>query len=251
MAIVPTLSPLPSETVRQLRLILERLFREGRQWVRGIGTTDWRRTQYVANSRAARDAVGTVPSVANVVVDIQVLLAYLGESASNESALTHNYIVVKADSKCLDSNGIALLRPVLKTNFDNEPQLNFHVWFHCLSPGTVADHLMVGWRLEAPEGGGSAHDFFHAQPLRRYGPDAAVHGLHSRFPESFPTIPLPATNLVELCLTAVLVACGKDALRALVRGSGDAKVRAAANAYWTKVFGASSPPADVVALSGA
>jgi hypothetical protein len=188
----------------------------------------------------------SAPSVANVVTDVHVLLSYLAKEASAATASTHNYFVVKADSKCLNSSGIALLRPVLKTNFDNKPQLNFHVWFHCLSPGTVNDHLMVGWRLEAPEGGGSAHDFFHAQPLRRYGPDDAVYGLHNRFPDSFPTIPLPATNVVELCLTAVLVACGKDALRVLVRGSGDAAVRAAANAFWTRVFGTSNLPAIVV-----
>lgn len=189
--------------------------------------------------------MGSAPSVGNVVADVHVLLSYLAKEAGAESASAHNYFVVKADSQCLDGNGIALLRPVLKTNFDNKPQMNFHVWFHCLSPGTVDDHLMVGWRLEAPEGGGSAHDFFHAQPLRRYGPDDAVHGLHRRFPENFPTIPLPATNVVELCLTAVLVACGKDTLRALVRGSRDATVRAAAKAFWTRVFGTSNLPAIV------
>ncbi len=249
MATAPTTSPLPSETVQQLRFILDRLFKEGRQWVKGIGTSDWRRARYLGDARAARRAAGAAPSVVNVVADVQALLGYLGKDATSETASMHNYIVVKADSQCLDGNGIALLRPVLKTNFDNQPQLNFHVWFHCLSPGTVDDHLMVGWRLEAPEGGGSTHDFFHAQPLRRYGPDATVHGLHARFPEGFPTIPLPATNVVELCLTAVLVACGKDALRALVRNSGDATVRSAANAFWTKVFGGLNPPPVVVASS--
>jgi len=238
MATVPSGPALPAETVAQIRFILERSFNDGRQWVRGISLSDWRRLRYVGDPRAARRAGGgAAPSVEHVAAEFPPILGYLGKDANAETASTHSYIVVRADSKCLDGNGIALLRPVLKTNFDNHPQLNFHVWFHCLSPGTVDDHLMVGWRLEAPEGGGSTHDFYHAQPLRRYGPQETLHGLHERFPESFPTIPLPASNVVELCLTAILVACGKDALRALVRNSGDAAVRAAANAFWTKVFG--------------
>lgn len=241
MATVPTTSPLPPETVDQLRFILGGLFKEGRQWVKGISTTDWRRTRYFAKTHGIRRAPDAGPSVVNVVADLQSLIGYLGKDATAETALMHNYIVVKADSQCLDGNGIALLRPVLKTNFDNKPQLNFHIWFHCLSPGTADDHLMFGWRLETPEGGGSMHDFFHAQPLRRFGPDGTRHGLHERFPESFPTIPLPASNVVELCLTAVLVACGKHALRALVRSSGDAAVRTAAKDFWTKVFERSTP----------
>ena len=233
---------LPPETVAQIRFILERSFTDGRQWVKGISISDWRRSRYFSETRSARRTAGsTAPSVAHVAAELQPVLGYLGKDATTETASTHSYILVRADSKCLDGNGIALLRPVLKTNFDNQPQLNFHVWFHCLSPGTVDDHLMVGWRLEAPEGGGSTHDFYHAQPLRKYGPEETQHGLHERFPDSFPTIPLPASNVVELCLTAVLVACGKDALRALVRNSGDPTVRAAANAFWTKVFGGSNP----------
>jgi hypothetical protein len=229
---------LPADTVTQIRVILERSFIEGRHWVKGISTTDWRRRRYFGDSRAARRAVGgAAPTVTHVAAEFPPMAGYLGKNASAETAMAHSYILVKADSKCLEGNGIALLRPVLKTNFDNQPQLNFHVWFHCCSPGTDNDHLMVGWRLESPEGGGSTHDFYHAQPLRRYGPEETLHGLHERFPESFPTIPLPASNVVELCLTAVLVACGKDALRTLVRSSGDATVRAAANAFWTKVFG--------------
>jgi hypothetical protein len=239
---------LPAETVAQLRFIFDRVFNDGRQWVKGIGQTDWRRLRYFSDPRTARrSAGGSAPSVTHVAAELAPVLGYLGKDASAETASTHSYIVVRADSKCLDGNGIALLRPVLKTNFDNDPQLNFHIWFHCLSPGTVDDHLMLGWRLEAPEGGGSNHDFYHAQPLRRYGPEETRHGLHERFPESFPTIPLPASTVVELCLTAVLVACGKDALRSLVRNSGDPAVRAAAKAFWTKLFGGSARAiADVV-----
>lgn len=240
---------LAAETVAQLRFILNRLFRDGQQWIRGIATTDWRRMRYV--EVRARRSTGTGPSITNVVTDVQRVLGYLARVASEETGRFHGYVIVKGDNGCLKEGGIALIRPVLKVNFDQEPTVNFHVWFHCMPSGNDNDHLMVGWRLEGPEGGGdsSTHDFFHAQPLRFYGPEDRGHGLHDRFPVRFPTIPLPASNVVELCLTAVLVACGKETLRALVRNSGNAEVRAAANAFWAKVFSKAVPmpvPASLI-----
>jgi hypothetical protein len=225
---------LPPETVTQLKYILEKLFSDGQQWVKGIGTTDWRRVRY--HGTRSRRSAGTGPSVTHIVENINPVLGYLSKGASSETAMTHSYVIVKADNGCLNENGIALLRPLLKSNFNNEPTLNFHVWFHCMPSANANDHLMVGWRLEGPEGGTSAHDFFHAQPLRAYGPEEKGHGLPERFPVRFPTLPLPASNVVELCLTAVLVACGKEALRAFV-GSGNSEVRTAAKAFWKKVFG--------------
>lgn len=247
MATAPSNSALPAETVAQIRYILEKFFNDGRHWVRGIGLTDWRRKHYVRDSRSARGGGDEGPSVAHVASEIWPLLGYIGKDATAETASTHTYMVVRADAKCLEGNGIALLRPVLKTNFDNEPQLNFHIWFHCFSPGIAHGHMMVGWRLEGPEGATSTHDFFHAQPLRKYGPEETLHGLHERFPERFPTIPLPASNVVELCLTAILVACGKEGLRSLV-ASGDATVRSKARAFWAKVFGGANP-ANVGAIA--
>lgn len=221
------------EVVSQLRIIVEKLFSDGQRWVKGIDRADWRRQRYVGDR--ARRAVGSGPSVANVVDWIPPVLGYLEKEASGETASLHNYLIVKPDSQCLDDKGIALLRPVLKRDKDDRPQINFHIWFHVLSPQGSDDHLMLGWRLESPEGDATTHDFFHAQPLRKYGVEEAVHGLHARHPERFPSIPLPASNCVELCLTAVLVACGKEALRDFVRSS-DPAVRAASRGFWDKVF---------------
>lgn len=232
MATTGNAQSLAPETVAQLRYIFKRLFDDGQHWVRNIGVADWRRTRYVS-SRARRSA-STGPSVANLVDDIGLVEGYLTKNASTETGAVQSYVIVKPDSACLKDAGIALLRPVLKTNFSNEPQLNFHVWFHCVHASNTDDHLMVGWRLEAPEGGNS-HDFFHAQPLRDY--DGAGYGLHPRFPVRFPSIPLPASDVVELCLTAVLMACGKEALRGFVTDRRNTQVCAAATAFWAKVFG--------------
>lgn len=236
MATAPTFEALPADTTAQIRFIIERLFKEGQHWINGIDSRDWRRLRYFG-TRARRSAVSG-PSVNQVVDDINPVLGYLSKEASNLTGTVHSYVIVKGDTACLSENGIALLRPVLKTNFDDKPTLNFHIWFHSL-PSGGEDHLIMGWRLEHPEGSGDkiSHDFFHAQPMRKFGPEGTVHGMHHRFPDSFPTIPLPASNAVELCLTAILVACGKEALRTYVRGSSNADVRAAARAYWTKIFG--------------
>ena len=241
MATDPTPQSLPEETTAQLRFIITRLFKEGQHWLTGIDGADWRRSRYVG-ARARRSA-RTGPSANHVVDDIAPVLGYLSKEASTLTAQVHNCFVVKGDSACLAENGIVLLRPVLKTNFSDQVTLNFHVWFHCV-PAGGEDHLVTGWRLEHPEGARdkTSHDFFHAQPMRKFGPEESIHGMHHRFPDSFPTLPLPASNVVELCLTAVTVACGKEALRSFV-GSGNAEVRAAARTLWTKMF---PPPAPTV-----
>lgn len=235
---------IPTETVDQLRFIVDRLFTDGQKWVKGIGTSDWRRKRYVETRGRRPD--GKAPSITHVVNEIESVLGYLAKDATSQTAALHSYLIVKPDSQCLEDHGIALLRPVLKNNLSNQPQLNFHVWFHRLTPGTTDDHLMIGWRLEAPEGDATTHNFFHAQPLRKYGLDESVHGLHGYHSERFPTIPLPASNLVELCLTAVLVACGKEALRTFVN-SGNPAVRASSKVFWAKVFGNAAPTLVAVA----
>lgn len=223
---------LAPETIVQLGYILDKLFTDGQQWVKSVGNSDWRRTRYVGVR--ARRSVGTGPSVSNVVDDIQPVLGYLAKEASDKTGMVHSYMIVKAENGCLKEDGIALFRPVLKSNLSNEPQLNFHIWFHCMPAASLDDHMMVGWRLEAPEGGTSIHNFFHAQPLRDF--EGKGHGVHPRFPERFPTIPLPASNVVELCLTAVLVACGREALRAFVNDRRNPEVHTAAKALWEKIF---------------
>jgi hypothetical protein len=230
------------EIVDQIRFILEKIFKEGQHWVKSVELSDWRRVRY-ASSRGRRSP-GAGPSISHVVEDIQPLLGYLEKEASQQTGATHNYVLLKPENGCLTENGIALFRPVLKKNFDKLPQLNFHIWFHCMPSGSTNDHLMTGWRFEEPEGGGSTHNYYHAQPLRKFGPEEKSHGMHDRFSERFPTFPLPAADTVELCLNALLVACGKETLRSLVRNSGNSEVRKAANVFWTKIF-STEPAGDV------
>lgn len=241
---------LPDPEIEAVKSILEALRAEGRHWIRGISTDDWRRLHYAATPRNARRAgvrqnVG--PAVAELFEDHRAIRKYLAQEASGHSEEMQHYILVKGDRHCIEDRGMVLLRPVLKVDFNGTVLLNFHVWFHDVEPANGQNHLMFGFRLEAPEKG-SVHDYFHAQPLRRFGAAGLCHGMSNRFPERFPTIPLHASDFVELCLNAVLIACGKDALRAILRGTGDPVVRSAANALWSKIF-ATDPHKDTPAES--
>lgn len=223
---------LPSDALTPLRVIVEKLYGDGQRWIRSISTTDWRRKWYMTHQR--RRTPG--PDIGDIAGSAEVLSGYISKPASAQTGGMHFYFVVRPDKACIEDGSIAIFRLVLKTNFSNLPQLNFHVWFHSVSRANQTDHHMVGWRFENPEGGDSRHNYFHAQPLRKYGKDQCVHGLHDRFSESFPTIPLPANTAVELCLTAVLVASGKEGLRSFVNSS-NIHVRNATRIFWTKVFG--------------
>lgn len=237
MAQVHQSQALTRETIEQVDEILKKLFNEGQRWLKSVAKDDPRRMRYIS-SRPIRDANG--PSTTYVAKDIQPVTNYLKKTATKETGATHTYLVVKPDSPCLDEKVVALVRPVLKTNLDEVPCLNFHVWFHHLATDGH-EHFMVGWRLEGPEGNNTSHDYFHAQPLKKFGEAESIHGSPARQSERFPTIPLPVEDIVELCLTVVLMASGKEALRSLVCASTNKVLRDSARKYWTKVFSTPFP----------
>lgn len=95
------------------------------------------------------------------------------------------------------------------------------------------DRSFVAFRFDAPEVG-EDHNFFHCQPCRNFGdrdpvPKAALVSEH------FPTVPLLASDIVELTICAVKALKGqKDAksfLSGLIRDSGSASNRALGDAY--------------------
>lgn len=228
--------------IKQVDAILLKIFDDGMKWLKEIPRLDPRREQYLSTRPRGGN---TAPSVEGVVKgSVNTVSSYIKKTADGTTDLTHQYLIVRPDNPCLDDKVVALIRPVLRTNKDNEPCLNFHVWFHYLADGQppMAEHLILGWRLEGPEGSSTTHNYFHAQPLKKFGTDGATHGVPKRQSEKFPTIPLPASNIVELCLTAVLMASGKEAIRSFVRSSPDRALRESASKYWTKVFGAPDTP---------
>lgn len=73
----------------------------------------------------------------------------------------------------------------------------------------------IAFRFEAPEEG-EKHNFFHCQPCRNFGdkelvPHAALVSEH------FPTIPINATNIVELTMCALKACMGQSGVKKFVQ----------------------------------
>ena len=214
---------------------------------------DWRRLRYHGNARhVRRTAVAATlkfgPGETELVTDQFGLASYLADDPSSATETASHYILVRADKQTLDDNAVAFIRPVSKLDFSGKPLLNFHVWFHRLAPSGVENQVMFGMRLEGPEGG-DTHDYYHAQPLSQFGSSGECQGMPEHFSQKFPTIPLNAADVLELCLNTVLVACGKDALRSIVRGAADHAIRSAARDFWKKMFGSDPLEPEVVTKS--
>lgn len=94
----------------------------------------------------------------------------------------------------------------------------------------------IAYRFEAPEQG-DKHDYFHCQPCRNFGdkenvPNAAVVSEH------FPTIPINASNIVELTVCALMACMGHADGKAFVRNllTSSAADNAPLKAAFTKCF---------------
>lgn len=73
----------------------------------------------------------------------------------------------------------------------------------------------IAFRFETPERG-DEHDYYHCQPCRNFGdkeqvPNAALVS------HRFPTIPINASNIVELTVCALMACMGHKNMKAFVR----------------------------------
>lgn len=71
------------------------------------------------------------------------------------------------------------------------------------------------FRFETPETG-DVHDYYHCQPCRNFGDKEKLKD-SVLFSERFPTIPMNASNIVELTLCTLLAALGRKKTKAFVR----------------------------------
>ncbi|WP_049730527.1 hypothetical protein [Rhizobium ecuadorense] len=91
----------------------------------------------------------------------------------------------------------------------------------------------IAFRFEAPEQG-EEHDYYHCQPCRNFGDKENVpHAVPVS--EHFPTVPINASNIVELTACAVMAAVGRKRMRTLLqkmmRESGISSNEALLTAY--------------------
>ena len=73
----------------------------------------------------------------------------------------------------------------------------------------------IAFRFEAPESG-AQHNYYHCQPCRNLGDREPVPGA-ALISEHFPTIPLYASNIVELTVCALLSSMGHEELKQFFR----------------------------------
>ncbi|WBY08132.1 hypothetical protein PIB19_00825 [Sphingomonas sp. 7/4-4] len=73
----------------------------------------------------------------------------------------------------------------------------------------------IAFRFEAPETG-EQHCYYHCQPCRDFGDrDPVPHA--ALVSHRFPTIPLNATNIVELTVCALMASMGNKAMKSFVQ----------------------------------
>ncbi len=73
----------------------------------------------------------------------------------------------------------------------------------------------IAFRFEAPEKG-DKHDFYHCQPCRNFGDKVRVPNA-AQVSEHFPTIPINASNIVELTVCALIACMGRKEAQAFER----------------------------------
>lgn len=107
----------------------------------------------------------------------------------------------------------AILGLWLRWNFEADP-FEFRVFLGQWSE-IDGEKTFLAFRFEAPEQG-EEHDYYHCQPCRNFGdrdlvPNAAVVS------QRFPTIPLNASNIVELTVCALMASMGRKKIKSFVR----------------------------------
>lgn len=107
----------------------------------------------------------------------------------------------------------AILGLWLRWNFEADP-FEFRVFLGQWSE-VDGNKTFLAFRFEAPEQG-EEHNYYHCQPCRNFGdkdlvPNAALVS------QRFPTIPLNASNIVELTLCTLMASMGHKKMKSFVR----------------------------------
>ena len=107
----------------------------------------------------------------------------------------------------------AILGLWLKWNFAADPfEFRLFVGQWSQIGGTKT---FIAFRFEAPEMG-EQHDYYHCQPSRDFGDrDPVPHAV--LISHRFPTIPVNASNIVELTICALMACMGHKGIKAFVR----------------------------------
>ncbi|TAZ45339.1 hypothetical protein ELH75_34980 [Rhizobium leguminosarum] len=119
----------------------------------------------------------------------------------------------------------------LRWDFDADPY-EFRLFLGHWSE-IEGEKSFIAFRFEAPEQG-EEHDFYHCQPCRNFGDKVKVpHAVPVS--EHFPTVPINASNIVELTACAIMAVFGRKETRRffqkMMRDSGFSTNNALRTAY--------------------
>ena len=103
----------------------------------------------------------------------------------------------------------------LRWNFTKEPiEFRLFLGFWYESSGKIKFN---GYRFDAPEIG-CDHNYFHCQPCRNFGDSRTSLEGAALVSEKFPTIPINASNIVELTVCALMATRGRKRMERFLRG---------------------------------
>ncbi|WP_081077556.1 hypothetical protein [Burkholderia cepacia] len=190
----------------------------GARWLKGLGLQDWRRN-IVSELRSKNLELMGAQTLSQFK---QQLLGKIGTAAEFEP---FPYFVVRPRGPADAEYWVPALGVEARENKDNTIHLGFHVLFF----GKPQEGIhSFGHRFDAPEGKKTTHNYYHVQPLRQWRSGLHVPYAFQQQPDTFPTIPLQASDSLDLALHAVHVACGSAIIDELcsTRINGVLKTRA-------------------------
>lgn len=186
--------------------LVNHMFNSGKTWRKSLTSTDWRS---VYNS--GKPPVRLYSSEHRLINVLR----------SSESAPTPDeFIVLNCDPlahKEYEKHKAVVLMKVVpsKGATGREPRhVNFHVYWH--SRNANNEDLVLGWRMEAPEGQSTDHHFFHVQSIEGFEVEGSI-SKSEWMPVKFPTMPLMAETQFELAMASCVSMCGVSELGMMLR----------------------------------
>lgn len=175
-------------------LLLERLKSEGLEWFRHAETADVDMFERRISGNFSVFETGEIHTIGR----------------KPESSFPANKMLVMRPSA---REKEAILGLWLRWNFNTAPfEFRLFVGHWCEIDGKRS---FIAFRFEAPETG-DKHNYYHCQPCRNFG-DKAVVPFAALVSERFPTIPINASNIVELTICALMACMGNKDVKAFVR----------------------------------
>jgi hypothetical protein len=183
-----------TEQYEAVRLILDRLKNEGLEWFRNAREFEDSSFENRVSGNFQVFEGGDIHTIGNKMVG---------------SFPEKKILIMKPSRREVE----AVLGLWLSWNFDGDP-IEFRLFIGQWAK-IGANRKFTGFRFETPEQG-EEHDYYHCQPCRNLGDRVPIDEAVD-ISENFPTIPLNASNIVELTLCAIMATMGRKMARKFIQ----------------------------------